>query len=80
MVYNFFCVCFHTLDRYLCIASGRQVGIYSIESGEKVYCLKNHSVDVIGLAIKEENVLFSCDTSGEIVEWDINTGNILKVV
>ncbi|EFX78840.1 hypothetical protein DAPPUDRAFT_305112 [Daphnia pulex] len=65
-------------SKYLCIASGRQVGIYSVQSGDKVHCLKNHSFDIIGLAIKEENVLYSCDTSGEVIEWDINDGKLLK--
>ena len=45
-----------------------------------MHCLKNHTFDVIGLAIKEKNVLYSCDTSGEVIEWDINDGNLLKVV
>lgn len=78
-VYGIFYLCFCSLDRYLCIASGRHVGIYSVESGDKVHSLKQHSVDVIGLAIKDKNVLYSCDASGEVIEWNISTGNMLKV-
>ncbi|XP_046642044.1 WD repeat-containing protein 75-like [Daphnia pulicaria] len=65
-------------SRYLCIASGRQVGIYSIQSGDKVHCLKKHSFDIIGLGIKEENILYLCDTSGDVIEWDIKDGKLLK--
>ena len=72
-------MCFPSPDRYLCIASGRLVGIYSVESGEKVHSLKEHNVEVVGLAIKEKNVLYSCDASGEVIEWDINKGDLLKV-
>lgn len=66
-------------DRYLCIASGRHVGIYSVESGEKVHSLKEHNFQVIGVAIKDDDVLYSCDSSGAVIEWDFKTGKMLQV-
>lgn len=45
-----------------------------------MHCLKKHSFDIIGLGIKEENVLYSCDISGDVIEWDIKDGKLLKVV
>nr|CAH0107433.1 unnamed protein product [Daphnia galeata] len=68
-----------TLSKYLlCLPTiqSRLVGIYSVESGEEVHSLKEHNVEVVGLAIKEKNVLYSCDASGEVIEWDINNGDL----
>ncbi|KAI9554716.1 hypothetical protein GHT06_019992 [Daphnia sinensis] len=65
-------------SKYICIASGRQIGIYSVESADKVHSLKEHTVDVIGLAIKDDNILLSCDASGETIEWNINNGTMIK--
>ncbi|XP_046645144.1 WD repeat-containing protein 75-like [Daphnia pulicaria] len=36
------------------------------------------SFDIIGLGIKEENILYLCDTSGDVIEWDIKDGKLLK--
>ena len=66
-------------DRYLCIASGRHVSIYSVASGEKVHFLKEHKSQIIGLAIKNDDILYSCDSSGSVIEWDFKTGTMLEV-
>lgn len=68
------------LDRYLCIASGYHVGIYSVESGERLHCLKKHKSNVIGLAINNDGFLYSCDSTGEVILWEIANGKMEKVL
>jgi len=64
--------------RYLCLISGSNIRVYSVESAEKIHTLGNHAADVIGVSIKDGR-LVSCDTSGMVIEWDINNGKALEV-
>lgn len=66
-------------DRYLCIASGRYVGIYSVDSGQRIHSLKRHAHHVVGLGIKDDNTLYSCDSSGKIIEWNVQSAEMLNV-
>ena len=67
-------------DRFLCLISGCQVRIYSVGNGEMIYSLNEHTCNVVGAAMKNENTLVSCDESGKLIEWDVVTGKKLLVV
>jgi WD40 repeat protein len=66
-------------DRFLCLISGCQVRIYNVGNGEVIYSLNEHTCNVVGAAMKNENTLVSCDESGKLIEWDIVTGRKLQV-
>jgi len=66
-------------SKYLCLISGSNIRVYSVESAEKIHTLGNHAADVIGVSIKDGR-LVSCDTSGMVIEWDINNGKALETL
>ena len=67
-------------NRFVFIPSGCSVEVYSVESGDKIHSLRKHRSAIVGIAVKDEDTLFSCDKSGKVFEWDIKTGEFLKVI
>lgn len=62
----------------MCLISGSNIRVYSVESAEKIYSLENHATEVIGVSVKDGR-LVSCDISGMVIEWDIGSGKALEV-
>lgn len=65
--------------RYLCIASGRNVGVYSVDTGDRLHLLRQHSSDVIGTSVREDGKLLTCDVEGSVALWEISNGKLIKV-
>ena len=72
-------ICCLNVDRYLCIASGREVAIYSVELGDKLFTLDEHKVEIVGLAVKDGTSLYSSDTFGNLLQWTIANGTLEEV-
>ncbi len=65
--------------RFLCLVSGQIIRVYSVASCDKVFTLKLHNTDIIGISMKNENILVACDNMGRVMEWDVRTGKKLPV-
>ncbi|GBN49466.1 WD repeat-containing protein 75 [Araneus ventricosus] len=68
-------------SKFLIIASGSDVKVHSIQSGECVHILRYHKTRVISLQENKTNHLqvFSCSDDGFVVRWDHSEGKLLQV-
>jgi len=64
-------------SKYFCVISGSNIRVYSVESAEKIYSFESHAADVIGLSVKDGRMV-SCDNSGAVFEWDVDSGKVLE--
>ncbi|GIY24690.1 WD repeat-containing protein 75 [Caerostris extrusa] len=68
-------------SKLIIIASGCDVKLYSIKSGECVLTCRYHKTPIVSLQEDKDNCLqfFSCSEDGIVVKRDINDGMVLKV-
>ncbi|GBN19142.1 WD repeat-containing protein 75 [Araneus ventricosus] len=68
-------------SKFFLIASGSDVKVHSIQSGECVHILRYHKTRVISLQENKTNHLqvFSCSDDGFVVRWDHSEGKLLQV-